>query len=125
MIGIWVTVVLLFVSLFIISNTIRVAIFSRRTEINIMKFVGATDNFIRAPFVVEGLLIGLISCAIAFGVQYYVYNGVIVPMIDQIALFTPIPFHDIVYYVLGGFAVFSVIMGVFGSIIPMRKHLHV
>ena len=51
---------LLFVSLFIISNTIRVAIFSRRTEINIMKFVGATDNFIRAPFVVEGLLIGLI-----------------------------------------------------------------
>lgn len=125
MIGIWVTVVLLFVSLFIISNTIRAAIFSRRTEINIMKFVGATDNFIRAPFVVEGLLIGLISCAIAFAVQYYAYNDVIVPMIDQIALFTPIPFDDVLKYVIGGFAGFSVIMGVFGSILPMRKHLHV
>lgn len=125
MLGFWILVILLFVSLFIISNTVRLAMFSRRTEINIMKYVGATNGYIRRPFVFEGLIIGIISCGIAYGLQWYVYNEVIYGLVSQLALFEVIPFSQVNIYVLGSFAVFSVVMGVLGSVLPMRKHLNV
>lgn len=125
MLGFWVLVILLFVSLFIISNTVRLAMYSRKTEINIMKYVGATNRYIRRPFVVEGLIIGLVACGIAFGLQWYVYDSLIYPLVNQLALFEVIPFDAVKYYVLGAFGIFSVTMGVFGSILPMRKHLNV
>lgn len=125
MLGFWVLVILLFVSLFIISNTVRLAMYSRRTEINIMKYVGATNHYIRRPFVYEGLIIGIIAFVIAYFVQMYVYNAVIYPLLCQLSLFEVIPFKDVRLYVLAGFAVFSVLMGVLGSILPMRRHLKV
>ncbi len=125
MMGFWILVILLFVSLFIISNTVRLAMFSRRTEINIMKYVGATNGYIRRPFVFEGLIIGILACGIAFGLQWYVYNEVIYGLVSQLALFEVIPFNSIGLYVLAAFAVFSVTMGVLGSVLPMRKHLNV
>lgn len=125
LIGMWISIVLLCVSLFIISNTVRMAMFSRRTEINIMKYVGATDAFIRAPFVIEGLIIGLISCGLSFGIQWYVYTDLLRPLLEQLALFDTLAFESIWTYLLAAFALFSILMGVMGSILPMRKHLHV
>ena len=125
MLGFWILVILLFVSLFIISNTVRLAMYSRRTEINIMKYVGATNGYIRRPFVFEGLIIGILACGIAYALQWYVYNEVIYQLVNQLALFEVIPFESVKLYVLGAFAVFSVLMGVLGSVLPMRKHLNV
>jgi len=125
MLGFWVLVVLLFVSLFIISNTVRLAMYSRRTEINIMKYVGATNHYIRRPFVYEGLIIGIIAFVIAYFAQMYVYNAIIYPLLAQLSLFEVITFKSVRLYLLGGFALFSVLMGVLGSILPMRRHLKV
>lgn len=123
--GVWVLAILLFVSLFIISNTVRLAMFSRRTEINIMKYVGATNHYIRRPFIYEGLIIGIISCGIAYGLQWYVYEKVIYPLMLKLSLFEAITFDSVKVYVLAGFGIFAIVMGVFGSILPMRKHLRV
>ncbi len=123
--GMAIVAVLLFVSIFIVSNTIRMTIFARRTEISIMKYVGATDGYIRRPFVLEGVILGLVASIGAFEAQWYIYNGLLAPMVTKLALFSPIAWNDIWYYVLGGFGAFAILMGVLGSLIPMRKHLHV
>lgn len=125
LIGAWIFAILMFVSIFIVSNTIRMTIFARREEISIMKYVGATDGYIRRPFVAEGLILGLLSCAAAFALEWTVYDRLIGPMVRQLAIFQPMLWSDIRWFVLGGFALFSVLMGVLGSLIPMRKHLHV
>lgn len=125
LIGIWVLAILLFVSLFIISNTVRLAMFSRKTEINIMKYVGATNRYIRRPFIYEGLIIGILACGIAFALQWYVYDKVIYPLLCQLSLFDAITFDSVKFYVLAGFGIFAIVMGVLGSILPMRKHLRV
>lgn len=123
--GMAIVAVLLFVSVFIVSNTIRMTIFARRTEISIMKYVGATDGYIRRPFVMEGVILGLIAFAITFFTQWYVYDKLLAPAVNQLALFAPIPWTSIQWYVLGGFGLFALLMGSLGSLIPMRKHLHV
>ncbi len=73
-VGGWIIVLLLLVSLFIISNTIKLTVYSRRLEIGIMKSVGATRMFIRIPFMVEGMVLGLTAGALSFGILYFVYN---------------------------------------------------
>lgn len=123
--GMAIVAVLLFVSVFIVSNTIRMTIFARRTEISIMKYVGATDGYIRRPFVMEGVILGLIAFGITFFTQWYVYDQLLAPAVNQLALFAPIAWTSIQWYVLGGFGLFALLMGSLGSLIPMRKHLHV
>lgn len=123
--GMAIVAVLLFVSVFIVSNTIRMTIFARRTEISIMKYVGATDGYIRRPFVLEGVILGLIAFGITFFTQWYVYDKLLAPAVNQLALFAPIAWTSIQWYVLGGFGLFALLMGSLGSLIPMRKHLHV
>ncbi len=123
--GIAIVAVLLFVSIFIVSNTIRMTIFARRTEINIMKYVGATDGYIRRPFVWEGVILGLVSFGITYFTQWYVYDKLLAPAVKQLALFAPIEWTGIWWIVLAGFALFALLMGTLGSLIPMRKHLHV
>ena len=123
--GMAIVAVLLFVSIFIVSNTIRMTIFARRTEISIMKYVGATDGYIRRPFVMEGVILGLYAFGAAFAMQWSVYDKLLAPAVNQLALFAPIAWVDIRWYVLGGFALFALLMGTLGSMIPMRKHLHV
>ncbi len=123
--GMAIVLVLLFVSIFIVSNTIRMTIFARRTEISIMKYVGATDGYIRRPFVLEGVILGLIAFACTYFTQWYVYNFLLAPAVKQLALFAPIEWASVQWYVVGGFGLFAVLMGALGSLIPMRKHLHV
>jgi cell division transport system permease protein len=122
--------VLLAVSVFIIANTIKLTVFARRREINIMKYIGATDWFIRWPFVVEGVIIGIVGAIVAFIITGYGYN-VIVGKFNNELLNTAESFISLVslksigarvilYYCLIG-----VFVGSAGSIVSLRKHLRV
>ena len=119
------------VAILVISNTIRLTVFSRRKEINIMKFVGATNNFIRLPFWVEGTVLGLVSALLAFGLVSGAYIWVL-QIIEvsgiswlQSIYFTIIPYNSIWAYLLAGFTIAGVLLGGFGSAVSIRKHLKV
>lgn len=121
--------ILLGVAVFLISNTITVGISVRREEIGIMKLIGATDYFVRAPFVVEGIVIGLIGAAIPLGILYVLYDKVIVYIgekfrfISSMMQFLSVEevFHTLVPVAL----VLGVGIGFIGSRITIRKHLRV
>ena len=121
--------VLLIVSLFIISNTIRLTVFARRKEINIMKYIGATDWFIRWPFVFEGIIIGCIGALLAFFLVAYIYSLVEPKFATNILEFSNdfrmISFNSIWSKLLGFYLLISVLIGSAGSIMSIRKHLKV
>ncbi len=119
--------VLLVVSLFIISNTIKLTTFDRREEIAIMKMVGASNSFIRGPFIYEGLFFGAMSAIIAFGMQWGIYEVVRhgITSSDSFQLLRVVKFTSIWYYVAGSFAVAGVLIGVGGSLVAIRKFLRV
>ena len=119
--------VLLMVSLFIISNTIKLTTFDRREEIAIMKMVGATDGFIRWPFVFEGLLLGLFGAAIAFGLQWLLYSAMAngISTSDTMQLLKVVLFQSIWQPVAGIFAAAGVVIGVGGSLMAIRRFLKV
>ena len=119
--------ILLVVSLFIISNTIKLAMLDRRDEIAIMKVVGATDAFIRLPFVVEGFVIGLLSAAVAFGLQWGLYDLLVrnVAAADSLQMIHFVPFKDVLWVMIPAFAIAGLFVGVFGSLMSIRKFLDV
>ncbi|MBQ4094467.1 MAG: permease-like cell division protein FtsX [Oscillospiraceae bacterium] len=123
--------ILIVASTVVISNTIRLTLFARRREINIMKYVGATDSFIRLPYVVEGMTIGFISAIVSFFVIFGIYGslgnmlsgssiGWLTGMSSQI-----IPFGQLWYWVLGAFMLFGMLIGALGSAISIRRYLRV
>ena len=119
--------VLFVVSMFIISNTIKLTTFDRKDEIAIMKMVGATDGFIRWPFVYEGLLLGCFSAVIAFFLQWGLYDFVAMKVaeIDSLQLITVAPFLDVIEPVALIYALTGFVVGVFGSLLSIRKFLKV
>lgn len=123
--------VLAVVSLVVISNTIRLTVFARRKEINIMKFVGATNGFIRLPFLVEGTAIGLISAVIAFvlvsGGYFALLEGVSRQGSSWLSnLYFNLLGYDVVWpWLAGGFALSGALIGGIGSAMSIRKHLKV
>ena len=119
--------ILLMVSLFIISNTIKLTTFDRREEIAIMKMVGATDGFIRWPFVFEGLLLGLFGAVIAFGLQWLLYSAMAngISNSDTMQLLEVVPFQQIWQPVAGIFAGAGILIGVGGSLMAIRRFLKV
>lgn len=119
--------ILLVVSVFIISNTIRLTTFDRRDEIAIMKMVGATNGFIRWPFVYEGFLLGLLSAGIAFGLQWLVYVSVAksIAAADTLQFLRVVPFHEIWKPVAVSFGAAGMLIGVGGSLTAIRKFLQV
>ena len=121
--GIWIMLILGLVSLFIISNTIKIAMYNRRTEISIMKYVGATDWFIRWPFIFEGLFIGALAAAICFGLQWYIYTYLFTSLIEGIDFIQLVPFSQLYLHIIIIFAAIGVIVGVFGSMTSIRKYL--
>ncbi len=127
MLGIWVIIILSIVSLFIISNTIKLAMFNRRNEINIMRYVGATNGFIRFPFVLEGILIAILSTVIALGIQWCLYVYVIMPLLDDLTFLSSsiVPFSQMLSPLAITFGSIGLIVGVFGSILSIRKYLKV
>ena len=119
--------VLFVVSVFIISNTIKLTTFDRREEIAIMRMVGATNGFIRWPFVYEGFLLGFLSAAIAFFLQWGLYAAVAqgVDTNDTLQLIHIIPFQQLWPAVAGIFAAAGIVIGVGGSLSAIRKFLQV
>lgn len=117
--------VLFFVSLFIVANTIRITIFNRRLEISIMKAVGATNSFIRWPFIVEGILLGIFSAVVGLGIQYGVYSIASIWLGDILGMLggQVIPFVDYIWIILAMFAFIGVFIGAFGSILSLNKYL--
>ncbi|MBO7357416.1 MAG: permease-like cell division protein FtsX [Lachnospiraceae bacterium] len=121
--------ILLAVSVFLISNTVTIGISVRSEEISIMKYVGATDFFVRAPFVIEGMLIGLIGAAIPLTVIYFVYNRALTFVTEQFSVLSSLLNFLSVDKVFSVLLPVSLAVGVgigfFGSFITVRKHLHV
>ncbi|MCR5652771.1 MAG: permease-like cell division protein FtsX [Ruminococcus sp.] len=118
----WVVLALMIISLFIISNTIRATMHNRRFEISIMKSVGATNHFVRVPFVVEGMALGLIAAVISTVGMVFLYDG-IMNIVTSVIPFTAIPFSDVFLYVAGAFLVAGVFIGALSGIISIRKYL--
>ena len=119
--------VLFVVSLFIISNTVKLSMYGRKEEIAIMKMVGATNSFIRLPFVVEGFILGVLGAAIAFFLEWGLYDfvGAKIAAIDTLQLVTVVPFTEVIEIVALAYAVTGFFVGVFGSVLSIRKFLKV
>lgn len=122
-------VILLAVSIFLISNTVTIGISVRKEEINIMKYIGATDFFVRAPFVIEGILIGLAGSVLPLAIIYVIYNNVIAyvstrfSMLSQLLKFLTV---DQVFQVLMPISlIIGIGIGFFGSFSTVRKHIRV
>ena len=117
--------ILFFVSMFIVSNTIRITIYNRRLEISIMKAVGATNSFIRWPFLVEGVLLGLISAVVSLVLEYVVYSVALIWFADLMSTLggTPVEFLDYIWFFLAVFGFIGVVIGTTGSLISLNKYL--
>lgn len=120
--SLWIFLVLSIDSLFIISNTIKITMYSRRLEISIMKSVGATDWFVRIPFIVEGVIIGLISAIIATLSVNSIYN-IALNKIKDLLPFTQIQFSSVSLQVTLAFIGSGVLFGLIGGLISIRRYL--
>ena len=119
--------VLLAVSLLIISNTVKLAMYDRKDEIAIMKMVGATNGFIRLPFVVEGFTLGMVGAALAFGMEWGLYDALVqeIALVDSLKLFTFVPFQELLIPMIATFAFAGLFVGVVGSWTSIRKFMNV
>ncbi len=119
--------VLLLVSLLIISNTVKLAMHERADEISIMKMVGATNGFIRLPFVVEGFTLGMIGAAIAFGLMWLLYDTLLarLAVVDTLKLFSFVPFQTLLLPMVLTFLGAGLFVGVVGSWTSIRKFMDV
>lgn len=121
----WVLVILALISVFIISNTIKLGMFARRKEINIMKFVGATDWFIRWPFVIEGMILGAVGAALASVIVMMGYGSVLPNIQEFMGNIQLLVSGEVVHIVIIAFMVMGIGIGMAGSVMSIRKHLHV
>ena len=127
--GILVMLVLGVISVRIIINTIRISVMNRRVEINIMKYVGATDWFIRWPFIIEGIIIGLIGAVLPMLVGMPMYGKTVslfynhIPFVENFVRFRVV--GDVFSFVLPAALIFGILLGVVGSVTSIRKHLQV
>lgn len=121
--------ILLAVAVFLISNTVSVGITVRREEISIMKLIGATDFLVKAPFLVEGILIGVIGAAIPLAAIYYLYENVVTYILDKFSILNSImvflPIEEVFHSLLPVGIVLGVGIGFLGSSMTTRKHLRV
>ncbi|MCI8615286.1 ABC transporter permease [Parablautia intestinalis] len=128
-ISVGIIVILFAVSIFLISNTVTIGISVRKEEINIMKYIGATDFFVRAPFVIEGMMIGAVGALIPVGILYVLYEKVIEYIMLRFSILTKLlsflPVEIIFNTLLPASIIMGVGMGFLGSVTTVRKHLKV
>lgn len=125
-ISLWVMVALALISVFIISNTIKLTVHSRRKEINIMKFVGATDWFIRWPFIIEGIIIGFFGAALSLAVICFAYSSILSWLSGLGISFVSFkPLGELFWRLFGLFLLMGAGLGGVGSLMSVRKHLNV
>lgn len=122
--GLIIIVVLSVVSLFIISNTVKVTMFSRRTEISIMKSVGATNWFVRVPFIVEGVVIGLISGGVSAAVVLFAYDKAVMAIYNIAPFLTLVDIQPYLYYVILLYMGVGALFGLLGGSISIGKYLN-
>lgn len=120
-------IVLLVVSLLIISNTVKLAMYDRKDEIAIMKMVGATNGFIRLPFVVEGFTLGMTGAVLAFGLEWAGYDAMVerIGLVDSLQLFKMVQFQELLLPMVVVFAAAGMFVGIVGSWTSIRKFMDV
>ncbi len=127
-VSVWIILAFMLISIFIISNTVKLTVHNRRKEINIMKYVGATDSYIRWPFVIEGIIVGLISAAISFAVTYSLYSALYNTLSHDrsIVKFVELLEFSRIWDVFAlSYAGLGVVIGALGSAFSIRKYLKV
>lgn len=120
--------VMLVISIFIISNTIKLAVYSNKREILIMRYIGATNKFIKTPFIIEGAIMGLLSAAISFmiiSIGYVVAYSKLPQVGSSLGVFGFVPYSSIWYMILVAYIVLGLFIGILGSSISIRKYLKV
>ena len=120
---VWFLAILGVVSVFIIINTIKLSVFSRRNEISIMQYVGATGWFISLPYIIEGAVIGIVSSVAAYFIEWYIYSYIERLVMTDLQMISFLSFADIRGYVLWGFIGLGVVTGVAGSMISLGRYL--
>jgi len=116
------------ISIMIIMNTIRISVVNRRIEINIMKYVGATDWFIRWPFIIEGIIIGLIGAIVPLVIGFPIYAKITSAIFEYLPMITFVQFKltgDVFGFLFPFGILFGIALGVIGSVTSIRKHLRV
>ena len=121
----WFLIILVIVSLFVIINTIKLSVFSRRNEISIMRYVGATGWFITLPFLFEGIIIGVVASTAAYFVEMYFYHYIEGMVMSDLQMITIVSFSSIQIPLLCGFIGVGVLAGIIGSSISLGKYLKV
>lgn len=121
--SIGIVIILAVVSLFIISNTVKVTIFSRRMEINIMKSVGATNWFVRVPFIVEGIIIGTISGIVSATVLYFAYGQAVEVVYNLVPWLTVVNIQPYVWLIYCAYLIVGMLFGLLGGTISIGKYL--
>ena len=126
-VSIAVIAILLVVSLLIISNTVKLAMYDRRDEIAIMKMVGATNAFIRLPFQVEGFTLGMLGAVLAFGLEWLMYDALTIRIseVDSLQLFSLVEFQELLIPMLATFGAAGLFVGIVGSWTSIRKFMNV
>lgn len=121
----WIMLILAIVSWFIVSNTIKLAMYSRRHEINIMKYVGATNAFIRTPFILEGVIIGILAAGVSFAMQWVVYVYLLQPLVSGLSFITTVPFSSMAFVIAAIFCGIGLFVGFVASAFSINKYLKV
>ncbi len=126
-VSIAVIAILLVVSLLIISNTVKLAMYDRRDEIAIMKMVGATNAFIRLPFQVEGFTLGMLGAVLAFGLEWVMYDALAIRIseVDSLQLFSLVEFQELLIPMMATFGAAGLFVGIVGSWTSIRKFMNV
>ena len=127
LVSIAVIAILLVVSLLIISNTVKLAMYDRKDEIAIMKMVGATNAFIRLPFQGEGFTLGMLGAVLAFGLEWIMYDALTIRIseVDSLQLFSLVDFQELLIPMVATFAAAGLFVGIVGSWTSIRKFMNV
>lgn len=125
MVGFWLMALLLVVAVLVIMNTVKLTVYARRKDIAIMRYIGATSSFVVSPFIVEGIIIGLVSTIISCGLQYYLYTGVIVDIVEDYAAIDLVPAMDYFPIIPLAFLAIGLFAGIVASAVSVKKHLDV
>ena len=127
LVSVAVIAILLVVSLLIISNTVKLAMYDRKDEIAIMKMVGATNGFIRLPFMVEGFTLGMLGAVLAFGLEWVMYDAMIIRIaeVDSLQLFSFVEFQELLIPMVATFGAAGLFVGILGSWTSIRKFMDV
>ncbi len=121
--GFWIIAILMIISLVIVCNTIRVTMYNRKLEISIMKAVGATDWFVRWPFLIEGVVLGVVSAFISIVFTYGIYSIAGEKIKQALETSALVPFRELFLSILGVFLAIGIFAGVVGSLIILNKYL--